>query len=255
MDSGYDFDKLTYIPQVRQFMNLEEAYVPEGSDGMMATIHVAQDDKSWDELQDDTRLAYDIYDTDLADASKNRRGVDASIPLTQKHWDRMLEVGDLVYGEEYEYLDRDTGIIERTRPEYFAYQSDIIVGHDGPEIVRDTISKLEVPLDIEKHGQMTSDKINEDSPAVQARRAVNERMELEESDTMGDGTANMESTGGRTLEELLGVRVDTETPDDSLNNTINGIMRERIEKNKLPPIEEVEQEEQALPEIDDSLEL
>lgn len=178
MAIGYKFEGRGATKDVRQFMNLDEVWnQPGGLEGKIATIHVAQDDKEWKDLQKDTRLQYDIYDEELASATGNKRGADNTIAITEEQWSAMINSGDIVDGESYQYLDRDTGIIETHTPTYLTYQSDIILTHDGVNIVTDSIKPVENPIDIELHGELTSAKINENSPAMQAKLAVARRNE------------------------------------------------------------------------------
>lgn len=178
MATGYKFEGAGATKNVRQFMNLDEVWnQPGGLEGKIATIHVAQDDKEWDELQKDTRLQYDVYDEELASATGNKRGADNTIAITEEQWEKMINEGDIVEGKSYQYLDRDTGIIESHTPTYLTYQSDIMLSHEGVNILTDTIQRVEQPIDIERHGELTSAKINENSPAMQARLAVARRNE------------------------------------------------------------------------------
>lgn len=181
MSRGYEFTAAGATKKVRQFMNLDDVRNPAGGmRGKLASIHVAQDKVTWSAVQKDTRLNYDVYDAQLAQATGNKRGVDDSVQLTDDQWNRMLDVGELVQGESYEYLDRISGRIMIETPEYLAYQSDIMLAPDGPKIITDTISRLDEPFDIAKHSEITTDKINENSPASEARRAISRRLELED---------------------------------------------------------------------------
>lgn len=176
MATGYKFEGKGATQNVRQFMNLDEVWnQPGGLSGKIAAIHVAQDDKQWNELQKDSRLSYDVYDDELASATGNKRGSDNTLAITEEQWNRMINEGDIVEGNTYEYLDRETGIIESHTPTYLTYQSDLMLTHDGVEILTDTIKGVDNPIDVERHGELTSAKINENSPAMQARLAVARR--------------------------------------------------------------------------------
>ena len=178
MAIGYKFEGTGATKDVRQFMNLDEVWnQPGGLPGKIAAIHVAQDDKEWNQLQKDTRLQYDIYDEDLARSTGNKRGADNTIAISEEQWSMMINKGDIVEGDSYQYLDRDTGIIETNTPTYLTYQSDIMLSHEGVNILTDTIKSPDKPIDIVKHGELTSAKINENSPAMQAKLAVARRSE------------------------------------------------------------------------------
>lgn len=180
MSNGYQFESVEDTKSVRQFMNLDEVRNhPTIEGGKIATIHIAQDDKEEHELQSDTRLKYDVYDNELATKTGNKRGVDSSVVLNEEQWNRILDDGDLVEGRSYEYLDRETGLVSTSIPSYLSYQSDIVLKHEGPQIITNSIERMDPPLDIEKHGDRTSNKLNENSPAEQARNAIAQR-ELED---------------------------------------------------------------------------
>lgn len=172
----YEFKGKDATKSVRQFINLDEIHNQRGN-GKNAVIHVAQDDKSWDELQADTSLNVDVYDERLSEMTGGKRGSDRTTPLSEEQWSDLLDVAEIVEGESYDYIDRETGIIKTKTPEYLAYESDVLETPMGVHVDTESARAMSVPLDIEKHGDLTSAKINENSPHVQARLAVQARMD------------------------------------------------------------------------------
>lgn len=186
MATGYQFQGAGATKDVRQFINLDSIWNQRGgSAGMIAEIHVAQDDKEIDEIQADTRLQYDVYDTELAEATDNLRGVDNTLAISEEQWQNIIGNGDIVKGEPYQHFDRHTGRIDTKTPEYLTYQSDLVLTNSGAELVTDSIKAMDQPFDVDKHSELTVAKINENSPAEQARRMVMSRKQ-ERSDTFID---------------------------------------------------------------------
>lgn len=175
--TGYNFQGVSPKESIRQFINLDDVYNQQGGlTGVNAKINVAQDDKEWDELQSDTRLNATVYDDDLAELTSGKRGVDETTALTREQWDTLVSTGEMVEGESYQYLDRDSGRILTNTPSYLAYESTVIQTHNGIIPNTDTAKAMVVPLDIARHGENTANKMNENSPGVQARMALQGRV-------------------------------------------------------------------------------
>lgn len=165
----YQFKSPDGNKSVRQFINLNATHNVDNYDGVRMEIHVAQDKRKWNELQDSTTLLGDVYDPQLAKATNNRRGVDRTSVLRNDEWQKLVEAGEIVEGDSYEYLNRDSGQVESGKNLYLAFESDVITTHMGAKPDIKTARPMSDPLDINKHTQLTDLKQNEHQPYYQAQ--------------------------------------------------------------------------------------
>lgn len=165
----YSFKTPQENKSVRQFINLNATQKTDAYRGVRAEIHVAQDDKKWNDIQSNTTLSGDVYDPQLAQATNNRRGVDRSTVLPEEEWQQLVEAGEIVEGDPYEYLNRDTGEVERGQSMYLAFESDVITTHMTSKPDVKTAKPMSDPLDIERHTKLTDMKQNENQPLYEAQ--------------------------------------------------------------------------------------
>lgn len=165
----YQFKSPDGNKSVRQFINLNGTHNIDGYEGVRMEIHVAQDQSKWNELQDSTTLLGDVYDPQLAKATNNRRGVDRTSVLSNDEWQELVEAGEIVEGESYEYLNRDSGQVEKGQNLYLAFESDVITTHMGAKPDIKTAKPMAIPLDIDLHTKLTDLKQNEHQPYYQAQ--------------------------------------------------------------------------------------
>lgn len=142
MPTGYTFQGKGSTKAVRQYVNLNQVFDQGGTmTGKNATINIAQDHVEPEDAQTDTRLQYNVYDRDLAKETNNAKGVDNTVALSSKQWDKMKDQGE---------------VVEHDGAEYLTYQSDVIFTKSGGAVPNtNTIEPMDEPFDKAKHDELT----------------------------------------------------------------------------------------------------
>lgn len=142
MATGYTFKGKGSTKEVRQFVNLNQVFDQGGKmTGKNATINIAQDHVEPEDAQTDTRLQYNVYDSELAKETNNAKGVDNTVALSAGQWETLLEQGEVVNIDGAEFL---------------TYQSDVIFTDKGAVPNTKTAAPMEVPFDKAKHDELTA---------------------------------------------------------------------------------------------------
>lgn len=140
MATGYNFRGKS-TRDVRQYVNMNQVFDQKGANmnGKNVVINVAQDDAAPEDAQTDTRLNRNIYDQELYKSSDQQKGVDATVGLSPKQWDKLVEGGE---------------IVEHDGTEYLTYQSDVMLKDDAIPNTN-TVKPMEQPFDKAKHDELT----------------------------------------------------------------------------------------------------